>query len=99
VDELARRVLAGAMTLEEAKATMGPHDKHYEVFLEDHVTQIGQGVIADRGNDCLGIADVGVKLLRELWYEELDRVARGERPRRWTRPPPVKITSGVEHMA
>lgn len=99
VDELADRVLGGQMTIEEAKAAMGDHDTHYEVFLEDHVTQIGQGVVAERAAECLGIADVGVKLLRELWFEELDRVARGEPPHRWTLPPPVKISSGIERVA
>lgn len=99
VEQLAGRILRGELTLEEAKAEMGAHDVHYEVFLEDHVTQIGQGVVADRTSECLGIADVGVKLLRELWFEELGRVSRNELPQRWTRPPAVTISSGVEQVA
>lgn len=96
VEELADRILRGEITLEEAKASMTSHDPHYEVFLEDHVTQIGQGVIADRSAECLGIADVGVKLIRQLWFEELERVLRNEPPHRWATPPDVEITSGIE---
>lgn len=99
VEELAERIMRGEMTLEDAKETMGPHDEHFEVYLEDHVTQVSQGIVADRAHECLGIADVGVKLLRDLWFEELARFSRNEPPHRWPTPPAVKITSGVEAVS
>lgn len=94
VEELANTILRGDATIEQVEGALGPRDPYFDVYLEDHVTQVGQGAIADRGYENLGIADVGVRLLRELWTEQLARVARNERVQAWTLPPDVKTASG-----
>lgn len=96
LQELAERVLSGRATLEEVKAGMGPRDPHYDVYLEDHVVLGGQGVVADRDNEVLGAADAGVVAVRDLWEEELGRLARGEALKRWEVPPPCRTTSGED---
>ena len=93
---LADRVLAGQATLEEVKEGMGPRDPHYDVYLEDHVVLGGQGIVADRDNETLGAADAGVVAIRDLWEEELGRLARGEALKRWDTPPPCRTTSGED---
>ena len=94
IEELADSILRGEATLEEVEAGLGEIDLSYKINLEDHVTQVGQGTIANRSAECLGSADAGVRLLRELWYDALDRVAAGERPKTYSRLPDVEITSG-----
>jgi 5,5'-dehydrodivanillate O-demethylase oxygenase subunit len=86
MDDLADAILRGDKTLEEVEQQLGEVDAYYKVYIEDHVTQIGQGVIADRDAEWLGIADVGVRVLRDLWYEHLDRLAKGN---------PIEITGTV----
>ena len=94
VEDLAERILRGEATLESVKAELGERDPHYDVYLEDHITQVGQGLVVDRDQEILGIADVGVRLLRELWDDALHELASGRLPLVWTTPPQVTITSG-----
>ena len=93
-DDLAVATLRGDTTLEEAEASMGEVDPNFKIFLEDHVTQIGQGIVADRSAEWLGSADVGVRLLRELWLEQLDRLAGGQLPNYAAPLLDVRIASG-----
>lgn len=86
MDDLADSILRGDATLEEVEEQLGAVDSYYKVYLEDHVTQMGQGVIADRDAEWLGIADVGVRVLRDLWYEHLEHFAKGN---------PIEITGAV----
>jgi 5,5'-dehydrodivanillate O-demethylase len=94
VEDLAEEILRGETTLEKMKARLPERDPHYDVYLEDHITQVGQGIVVDRERERLGMADVGVALIRELWNDALEQVANGERPLVWSTPPEVKITSG-----
>ncbi len=66
----------------------------YHVYLEDYAVQVGQGAIADRSRENLGRTDAGVRLLREIWNEELRRLAMGEAPTCWTRPAALDATTG-----
>ena len=93
-DVLAQATLRGDTTLEEAEAGMGDVDPNFKIYLEDNVTQIGQGIVADRSAEWLGSADVGVRLLRELWHEQLDRLAGGKRPNYDAPLLDVRIASG-----
>ena len=61
--------------------------------VQDHVYQVGQGAIPERGEDHLGSADVGVVLLREIWQRELRALAEGRPTKRWTRTESVMATS------
>ena len=45
---------------------------------------MGQGLIVDGDKECLGIADVGLALIRDIRNEALARVANNERPLIWT---------------
>ncbi|MGE0799965.1 MAG: Rieske 2Fe-2S domain-containing protein [Lautropia sp.] len=75
VDALADRVLAGELTLEAAKASMGEHDPYYDIILEDHVMLIGQENVLDRRAERLGRADAGVIAVRRRWLADLQRIA------------------------
>jgi 5,5'-dehydrodivanillate O-demethylase len=94
VEELAESILRGDRTLEEVEESLGDVDEKYKVYLEDSVTQVGQGVIADRQAECLGSADAGVRLLRQLWKEALEETSAGKRPKTFTVAPSAEITSG-----
>jgi 5,5'-dehydrodivanillate O-demethylase oxygenase subunit len=94
LEELTERILRGDATLEEVEDELGDIDLSYKINLEDNVTQVGQGIVADRDAECLGSADAGVRLLRQLWIEALDQVAAGERPAAFTTFPDIEITSG-----
>jgi 5,5'-dehydrodivanillate O-demethylase len=56
------------------------------VRLQDGVTIVGQGAIADRSREWLGAIDAGVVLLRRLWRRELSRSASDARAREFLRP-------------
>ncbi|MCZ6740722.1 MAG: hypothetical protein O7D27_01040 [Alphaproteobacteria bacterium] len=77
--ELAERVLKGEITLDE----IDPETTDF-VRLQDHVAQIGQGVIADHGSDMLGQSDVGVALIRRIWARELEALAKGKPLKDWS---------------
>ena len=65
------------------------------IIIQDHVTQEGQGAIADRTRDRLGRSDLAVILLRKAWTRELQALAE-ERPlKQWRRPEQLATTSGV----
>jgi hypothetical protein len=93
IDGLADAVLRGDFTLEEAKEQMGEHDPLYDVFLEDHVTMIGQGVTRSLESEVLGKADVGVIAVRDLWERHLEEFAQTGIPAR-SRPGAATATSG-----
>lgn len=94
VEELAESILRGDATLEEVEEQLDDVDPRYKILLEDHVTQIGQGIVADRGGECLGIADAGVRIIRELWLEALERCSTGKRPEFYLTAPDMDISSG-----
>jgi 5,5'-dehydrodivanillate O-demethylase len=79
----AEAVLAGKRTVRDADDGLS----YYKQFwIEDYVTQVGQGVIANRSEERLGRMDVGTILTRRLWQRELKRLADGEPLTPWTSP-------------
>ncbi|HLG69988.1 MAG TPA: Rieske 2Fe-2S domain-containing protein [Chloroflexota bacterium] len=56
------------------------------VGIQDYVSQVGQGVFADRENEHLGKSDVGIIILRRLWTRELRALAESQPLTQWTRP-------------
>ena len=94
IEEIGERILRGELTIEDAKANLDDRDVLYHVYLEDYAVQVGQGAIADRSRENLGRTDAGVRLLREIWNEELRRLAMGEAPTCWTRPAALDATTG-----
>jgi 5,5'-dehydrodivanillate O-demethylase len=76
--ELAERILRGETYLDE----VDPETTDY-VRLQDHVAQIGQGLIPNHEADVLGQGDVGVALIRRLWARELEALAKGKPLKDW----------------
>jgi 5,5'-dehydrodivanillate O-demethylase len=61
------------------------------VRLQDDVAQLAQGVIADRSQEALGRADVGVTAVRRLWRRELSLLAEGRPLKAWKRSEATKV--------
>ena len=59
------------------------------VINQDIVAWVGQGTIADRSHENLGASDRGIALLRNRWFEDIDRVAAGHDPKGIIRDPAV----------
>jgi 5,5'-dehydrodivanillate O-demethylase len=82
-NEIAEAVLAGRVRLRDLDQRLST----YKLFwVEDYVTQVGLGSIADRANERLGRMDVGVILLRKIWQRELRALAEGRPLTEWTTP-------------
>lgn len=80
---MAEAILAGKMRVED----MDPEFSTYKQFwIEDYVTQVGQGVIADRTQERLGRTDVRTVLKRRIWQRELKALAEGRPLKEWTSP-------------
>ena len=61
------------------------------VRLQDDVAQLGQGVVADRSQEHLGRADVGVTAVRRLWRREMASLASGRPLKAWTKSAAIKV--------
>jgi 5,5'-dehydrodivanillate O-demethylase len=76
-------ILAGKLAIRD----LGPEISVYQMFrIEDYVTQVGQGRIANRALDRFGTKDVGVVLRRKLWQRELAALAKGSPLTEWRVP-------------
>ena len=51
------------------------------IMNQDFVAWIGQGTIADRSREHLATGDQGIIMLRKRFFEDLDRIAKGEDPK------------------
>ena len=81
--DVAEAILKGDMTIEEIPEEVS----HYNGFvIEDYVTQVGQGTIADRAGEHLGRQDASVAYRRRLWLQELDALSKGRPLRTWPTP-------------
>jgi 5,5'-dehydrodivanillate O-demethylase len=90
-DEIADDVLAGRMRFKDIPYRGSGADM---TRIQDRIALMGQGVIADRGRENLGQADVAIKLLRDIWRRELTEIRDGRPPKKWARTIPVP-SSGV----
>jgi len=85
VARVAEEILTGRMDLSDVDPTWSS----YKTFMiEDYLTQVGQGKVADRGPgvEHLGRVDKGVVFLRLLWLRELAQLAEGKPLKRWHTP-------------
>jgi len=57
-----------------------------KVKVQDVVSQVGQGRIADRSGEHLGHSDATIVLLRHIWERELRNLADGKPLKQWIRP-------------
>jgi 5,5'-dehydrodivanillate O-demethylase len=90
-DAIGDRILAGEMTVEDAEATGHPKISR----IQDHVTQIGQGRIADRRREHLTPLDGGLVLIRRIWERELTALAEGRPLTRWKIPDGIRTMTGL----
>jgi 5,5'-dehydrodivanillate O-demethylase len=58
------------------------HGRHVTNYVEgqDIMAWVTQGAIVDRTTEHLGRSDIGVAMVRKMFREQMDRVARGEDP-------------------
>jgi 5,5'-dehydrodivanillate O-demethylase len=87
--DVAMRILAGEMTLGEVEP------RGDLVGIQDYVTQVGQGVVADRVNERLGQEDVAIILLRKLWEREIRAMSSGKPMTKWTVPEGLASVIGL----
>jgi 5,5'-dehydrodivanillate O-demethylase len=87
--EIGEAVLRGELRMQDLK---GRPDM---ITIQDYVSQVGQGTIADRERERLGRSDVGVILLRKIWERELRALAEGRPLKQWTVPAGLAATTGV----
>jgi 5,5'-dehydrodivanillate O-demethylase len=87
--EAARRILDGELSFDDVA---GRPDLP---VIQDHVTQIGQGAIADRSAEHLGRSDIAIVRLRRIWRRELEALAAGEPLSEWKAVRELEVISGV----
>ena len=59
------------------------------VMNQDFIAWVGQGTIADRTKEHLGQSDRGILMMRKRFFDDLDRVAKGEDPKGVIRDPEI----------
>ncbi len=60
--------------------------------IQDGISLVGQGAIADRRNERLGTSDAAIILLRKIWIRQLKRLAAGQPPALYDRPDPEELS-------
>lgn len=78
-------VLAGNSNVHKEIPTPGKRTPNL-VRIQDGVTIVGLGAIADRSLDHLGASDTGGILLRKIWRRELRSLVAGKQPVPFARP-------------
>jgi 5,5'-dehydrodivanillate O-demethylase len=91
--ELAEHIVAGKTQMVDVETK-----RINLIRLQDDLSQIGQGRIADRDHERLGRSDVAVILLRRLWSRELGFVARDDQLTEWSSPTalPVRFYEAID---
>ena len=95
--DIAEKVLAGEMSLEEVPDDIGAYTSF---AIEDYCTQVGQGSIRERGHEQLGRTDVKVALLRRIWLREVSALLEGRPLTQWQLPKePISVMTGESQPA
>ena len=81
--DLAEKILAGEMTLEDLPDEMGAYTSF---TIEDYVTQVGQGPVKGCGPELLSVSEERVILLRKLWLREVAALVEGRPLTDWRVP-------------
>lgn len=90
--KIAQRILAGEKRIEDPDVL-----NHPDLFdIQDHITQMGQGVLADRSTEHLGRTDVLIATLRRIWTRELKALSEGRPVKDWARTPEIRATNGLK---
>jgi 5,5'-dehydrodivanillate O-demethylase len=96
VVQMGEAVLSGKLKFRDLDGFF--KDKISLVHAQDYVAQVGQGALADRGQEHLGRSDVGVILFRKIWERELRALAEGRPLKKWMLPQdaPIKFQEEPE---
>lgn len=89
IAETGAAIRAGKLTIED----LGVGAQY--IPITDDVTQLGQGLIADREHERLGRSDAALIALRKIWERELRALAEGKPLKQW-RHPEALLLSRVE---
>lgn len=90
-DEIIKAIFAGTMRMRDVAPD------HPALFnIQDTVAMAGQGPVYDREDEHLGRSDIGIILLRKLYYRELGEIAAGRKPKQWRRPTGAKVSLGFK---
>jgi 5,5'-dehydrodivanillate O-demethylase len=82
-NEISERILGGRMRIEDVDLDTSM----YKLFwIEDYVTQVGQGTRSERPPEHLGRVDQTVVLKRRIWERELRALSEGRPLTSWTEP-------------
>ena len=81
--DLAEKVLAGEMTLEDLPADMGAYTSF---TIEDYCTQVGQGPLSERGEELIAVSEERLIMLRKLWMREISAMLDGKPLTEWKMP-------------
>ncbi len=84
ITDAGESVLKGKLSFDDLEKLT--NDKISLIHAQDYVSQVGQGIIADRGQEHLGRSDVGVMLFRKIWERELRALAEGRPLKKWALP-------------
>lgn len=88
-NEMSQRVLRGEAAWPEIE------HRPDIVGIQDYVSQVGQGVFADRVNERLGKSDVGIILLRKIYARELRALAEDRPLKNWRRGAAIRTAAGA----
>jgi len=91
--ELAEAVLRGELRIQDIDGD----DRANLIWIQDYVTQVGQGRFADRKRERLIRSDAGVLLHRKLWEREVMAHAEGKLLKQWVRT--ERITANYQHQS
>lgn len=89
--ELAEEVLAGRMKTDD----LCDHPEVVLANVQDDVSQVGQGAIADRTHEMLGRSDASVVAIRRVWMRELRALAEGHPLKQWLGVEKLTPRSGI----
>lgn len=87
--EIVGEILAGRMDVQDVT------DHPDLLSVQDGVALAGQGVIAERHHEVLGLSDNHIIRMRRLWAEDLGALQEGRERRAWRWPEELDISSGV----
>ncbi|MDH3241672.1 MAG: Rieske 2Fe-2S domain-containing protein [Alphaproteobacteria bacterium] len=92
--DLAAKILDGEMSLDELPDYMGAYTSF---AIEDYVTQVGMGPLAERSKENLAATDTKLAMLRRLWLDEVTALLDGRPTTDWKLPDEPLSEYGVKH--
>jgi 5,5'-dehydrodivanillate O-demethylase len=81
--DLAEKIMAGEMTLEELPDDMGAYTSF---AIEDYVTQVGMGPLKGRPEEKLARTDIKIALQRRMWLRDINAMLTGKPIKDWKLP-------------